>query len=425
MNADSQVMLHSAADGGLALTPDGVAGGSSIALTFDPAGLPAATRRSSLISRTNAFTIPDETESRRCSADRSPCRRRRRTAVDGRDIASDPGRARRSVRVRRPARRDVGRAIPTLRVWAPTARAVDLHLFVDSDPATAAMVLAMTRDTTGVWSITGDGTWKNRFYLFGVEVFVRTTGQVEHNLVTDPYSLSLARNSRSQIVDLDDAPRGRRMGCAEQADARCSGRHRALRAARARLQRNDVSVPEAMQGTFKAFTDRLARDAAFAVSPRRASRTFISFRRSTSPRSTRTGPVAGHPTASAWATRPTRSSSRQPSVRSAVRTRSTGDTTRGTTRCPEGSYATIPTGRRDRRVPRDGAVARPIGLRIVMDVVYNHTNAAGQNGKSVLDRIVPGYYHRSTPTETSRPPVLREHRDRTRHDGKAHDRLGC
>src|ERR1043166_8613945 len=35
-----------------------------------------------------------------------------------------------------------------------------------------------------------------------------------------------------------------------------------------------------------------------------------------------------------------------------------------------------------------------LGLRVVMDVVYNHTNASGQNDKSVLDRIVPGYYHR-------------------------------
>jgi pullulanase-type alpha-1,6-glucosidase len=35
-----------------------------------------------------------------------------------------------------------------------------------------------------------------------------------------------------------------------------------------------------------------------------------------------------------------------------------------------------------------------MGLRLVMDVVYNHTNAAGQSSKSVLDRIVPGYYHR-------------------------------
>jgi pullulanase-type alpha-1,6-glucosidase len=38
------------------------------------------------------------------------------------------------------------------------------------------------------------------------------------------------------------------------------------------------------------------------------------------------------------------------------------------------------------------------GLRVVMDVVYNHTNASGQAEKSVLDRIVPGYYHRLNDT---------------------------
>ena len=37
------------------------------------------------------------------------------------------------------------------------------------------------------------------------------------------------------------------------------------------------------------------------------------------------------------------------------------------------------------------------GLRVVMDVVYNHTPAAGQDPKSVLDRIVPGYYQRLDP----------------------------
>ena len=34
------------------------------------------------------------------------------------------------------------------------------------------------------------------------------------------------------------------------------------------------------------------------------------------------------------------------------------------------------------------------GLRVGMDVVYNHTSASGQNATSVLDRVVPGYYHR-------------------------------
>ena len=62
---------------------------------------------------------------------------------------------------------------------------------------------------------------------------------------------------------------------------------------------------------------------------------------------------------------------------------------------PEGSYATDPERRRAHaRVPQDGAGAQPTGLRVVMDVVYNHTNASGQAPKSVLDRIVPGYYHR-------------------------------
>lgn len=34
------------------------------------------------------------------------------------------------------------------------------------------------------------------------------------------------------------------------------------------------------------------------------------------------------------------------------------------------------------------------GLRVVMDVVYNHTAASGQADTSVLDKVVPGYYQR-------------------------------
>ena len=34
------------------------------------------------------------------------------------------------------------------------------------------------------------------------------------------------------------------------------------------------------------------------------------------------------------------------------------------------------------------------GLQVVLDVVYNHTAASGQAERSVLDRVVPGYYHR-------------------------------
>ncbi len=97
--------------------------------------------------------------------------------------------------------------VPTIKVWAPTAKSVSFNFFPDSDPSTASTAMNMTHDpATGVWSISGDASWKGQYYLFDVEVYVHSTGQVEHNLVTDPYSLSLATNStRSQIVDLNDA----------------------------------------------------------------------------------------------------------------------------------------------------------------------------------------------------------------------------
>jgi pullulanase len=40
------------------------------------------------------------------------------------------------------------------------------------------------------------------------------------------------------------------------------------------------------------------------------------------------------------------------------------------------------------------AALHAAGLRVGMDVVYNHTTVSGQEERSVLDRIVPGYYHR-------------------------------
>ena len=54
-------------------------------------------------------------------------------------------------------------------------------------------------------SSASDASWANRYYIYEVEVFVRSTGRVERNLVTDPYSVSLSMNSqRSQIVSLAD-----------------------------------------------------------------------------------------------------------------------------------------------------------------------------------------------------------------------------
>jgi len=62
---------------------------------------------------------------------------------------------------------------------------------------------------------------------------------------------------------------------------------------------------------------------------------------------------------------------------------------------PEGSYSTNPNG--SQRILEYRAMVQSlnqIGLRVVNDVVFNHINASGQDANSVLDKIVPGYYHR-------------------------------
>ena len=62
---------------------------------------------------------------------------------------------------------------------------------------------------------------------------------------------------------------------------------------------------------------------------------------------------------------------------------------------PEGSYSTDPEGAARTLQHRQMVSSlNGDGLRVVMDVVYNHTADAGQTGENDLDRIVPGYYHR-------------------------------
>ena len=65
---------------------------------------------------------------------------------------------------------------------------------------------------------------------------------------------------------------------------------------------------------------------------------------------------------------------------------------------PEGSYATATDGVTRVLEFREMVKALDeVELNVVMDVVYNHTSASGLWSNSVLDKMVPGYYHRLNP----------------------------
>jgi pullulanase len=65
---------------------------------------------------------------------------------------------------------------------------------------------------------------------------------------------------------------------------------------------------------------------------------------------------------------------------------------------PEGSYSTDPDGVTRIIELREMVKALDeVGLKVVVDVVYNHTFDSGLSPFSVLDKVVPGYYHRYDP----------------------------
>ncbi|MCP4424955.1 MAG: pullulanase-type alpha-1,6-glucosidase, partial [Chloroflexi bacterium] len=289
--------------------------------------------------------------------------------------------------------------VPTLRVWAPTARGVKLHLFADS-ATPAAEVMPMRIDPkTGVWSIAGEVDWDRQFYLYEIEVFVPSEGAMMNNLVTDPYSFSLAANSqRSQIVDLN-APDLMPEGWLELENPyQESPADTVLYELHVRdFSITDETVSPEHRGKYLAFTEKESNGMQHLAAIAQSGVTHLHLLPSFDI-ATINEDVAAHATVDfeALAAFPPDSEEQQALI--AEMKGSDGynwgyDPYHYT--APEGSYATEPNG--PARISEYRHMVQSlneIGLRVVMDVVYNHTNAAGQRDKSVLDRIVPGYYHR-------------------------------
>jgi pullulanase-type alpha-1,6-glucosidase len=287
----------------------------------------------------------------------------------------------------------------TLRVWAPAARSVQLHLYDDST-TTQDTVLPMTLDPqAGVWSVTGDASWKDKFYLYEVEVFVPSTGKIEKNLVTDPYSFSLSTNSqRSQIVDLNDAalqpPDWSELAkptLAAPEDAVIYELH--VRD----FSAFDETVPEEQRGKFKAFSQLDSNGMKHLKRLAVAGLTHVHLLPAFDIASVEEDATKRQePDIDQLQSFPGDSDQQQALIAPLVDRDGFNwgyDPFHYTV--PEGSYATDPDGPARILEFREFVQAlNQSGLRVVMDVVYNHTNASGQNPKSVLDKIVPGYYQR-------------------------------
>ncbi|GHD29142.1 1,4-alpha-glucan branching enzyme [Streptomyces galbus] len=278
---------------------------------------------------------------------------------------------------------------PTLSVWAPTAQSVKLEVGGDT--------VAMRRDdTTGVWSVTGPASWKGKQYRYVVKVWAPSVRKVVTNKVTDPYSVALTANSeRSLVVDLDDkalAPHGwtsyPKPAAVPLRDAQIQ-----------ELHVRDFSVADRTSrhpGTYLAFTDKDSDGSKHLRQLAAAGTSYVHllpvFDIATIPekKADQASPDCD------LAALPADSDQQQKCVTAVAAKDAYNwgyDPYHYTV--PEGSYAGDPDGTaRTVEFRKMVKALNEDGLRVVMDVVYNHTTAAGQADTSVLDRIVPGYYQR-------------------------------
>ncbi|MCZ7413962.1 MULTISPECIES: pullulanase-type alpha-1,6-glucosidase [unclassified Streptomyces] len=301
------------------------------------------------------------------------------------------------------------RGRPTLSVWAPTAQSVSLEL--------GGRTVAMRRDdATGVWSVRGNRSWADKPYRYRVKVWAPTVQKVVTNDVTDPYSTALTTDSRrSLVVDLDDAelaPEGwdelDKPGAVALRDAQIQELH---------VRDFSAADPTAEhRGRYLAFTEPDSDGMTHLRGLADAGATHVHLLPTYDIATTPERPEDQARPDCDLASHPADSAEQQECV-GEIRDRDAYnwgyDPLHYTV--PEGSYATDPEGPgRTLEYRRMVQGLNDAGLRVVLDVVYNHTYAAGQDEKSVLDRIVPGYYHRLTAdggvaTSTCCPGTAPEH----------------
>jgi pullulanase len=402
--AGAAFKLHHDLQGAMQLTSAGVQGGTAIPLQLEPAGLSAELKARYphlanflvlKLPETEVKNVPQLLKGQLAVSATSPTN----VVVDATSLQL-AGVLDALYTYTGPLGVTFEAGVPTLRVWAPTANKVTLLLFDDSVAATPSERIPMTVGTKGEWSVKGTAAWKNKFYLYEVQVYVPRARAVLTNEVTDPYSVSLSTNStRSQIVDLSDAALMPQGFSAVAKPPLAAPEDIVLYELHVRdFSISDDSVPAAERGTFKAFTRdsngtrHLTRLAKAGVTHVHLLPVFdiATINENRAGQQQPAGDLASFPP----------DSEQQQAAVNAVR--DTDGFNWGYDpyhyTVPEGSYSTNPEG--PTRIVEFREMVRSLnqqGLRVVMDVVYNHTNSSGQDPKSVLDRIVPGYYHRLSP----------------------------
>jgi len=281
------------------------------------------------------------------------------------------------------------------RLWAPTAQQVGLCLYA-SETGAAEALIPLRRDAgTGSWHTRRRGDLQGRAYAYLVDVVVPGRGLVR-NRVTDPYSVGLTPDSRRSVMLDLGAPSTQPPGWDRTARPPRLAAPTDLVIYELHVRDfsiGDTTVAPANRGKYGAFAEPASDGVRHLKRLAEAGLTDVHLLPVFDLASV---PETGCVTPEIPAAAP--DSEQQQAAIEPVKAHDCFnwgyDPLHYTV--PEGSFAPEGASATQRIVEfrRMVQALHQLNLRVGMDVVYNHTSAAGQHVHSVLDRIVPGYYHR-------------------------------
>jgi pullulanase len=281
-----------------------------------------------------------------------------------------------------------------IKVWAPTAQDMHLRLFLETAQISPSQVIPMHRHG-GVWVAVIDRKWVGHYYLIDEVVYAPSARAVVENIVTDPYSIDLSTNgAKSRLSDIT-ANENKPAGWDEHVSPHLSYfTDLSIYELHIRdFSIADETVPAAHRGTYLAFTDvksdGMKHLRALAASGMKAVHLLPTFHfdgvDEDRTKWKSTGDLTQYPSGS----------DQQQAAVAAVQSADGYNWGYAPIHylAPEGAYATNP----DNRIREYRAMVMALhrsGLRVIQDVVFNHTSGFGQESSSVLDKIVPNYYNR-------------------------------
>ncbi|CDG87717.1 pullulanase-type alpha-1,6-glucosidase [Xenorhabdus bovienii] len=324
----------------------------------------------------------------------------------------------------------------TFRLWAPTAQNVGLVIYNEDKQAIANHT--MNRDAeSGSWSWQGDTNLIGAYYRYALTVYHPYSRKVERYEVTDPYSHSLSTNSEySQVINLDDEALKPQnwddLSMPHPQKTPADIARMTLYEAHIRdLSVADSTVPQAWRGKYLALTANSSDMFKHLKALSQAGMTHIEllpvFDIASINEFSHNVVDLNQPFNRLCQVNTTVKNSRfadycnrSLTVREVLQALQRGDSASNPQvqelnemiaetdsynwgydpfhySVPEGSYATHAEGsvriKEFRAMVQ--AIKQQLGMNVIMDVAYNHTNAAGPAHRtSVLDKVVPWYYHR-------------------------------